>query len=121
MLDDRAARVRRIRQRRVRKRVKGTVSRPRLCVFRSNKHIYTQVIADDEGNTLLAVSTRSPELRERLKKTGNVAAASEVGKLVGRACLEKGIKAVVFDRNGWRYHGRVKAVAEGAREAGLEL
>ncbi len=121
MFDNRAVRVRRIRQRRVRKRVRGTAARPRLCVFRSNKHIYTQVIADDDGKTLVAISTLTPELRERLKKTGNAAAAHEVGKLVGQACLEKGISSVVFDRNGWLYHGRVKALADGAREAGLKF
>ena len=109
------------RQARVRKRLRGTDSRPRLAVFRSKKHIYVQVITDVAGRTLLAISTLSPELRAQLKKTGDVAAAKEVGKLIARRCLEKGIKQVVFDRNGFLYHGRVRAIAEGAREGGLEF
>ena len=114
--------VARVRRRaRVRARVRGTDERPRLSVFRSDKHVYAQVIADSSGRTLLAVSTLSPELRSQLKKTANVSAAKQVGLLAARRCLEKGISRIVFDRNGFLYHGRVRAVAEGAREGGLEF
>jgi len=114
--------VARIRRRsRVRKRVRGTPERPRLSVFRSEKHTYAQVIADDSGKTLLAVSTLTPELRAELKKTADVPAAKQVGLLAARRCREQGINRVVFDRNGFLYHGRVRAVAEGAREGGLEF
>jgi large subunit ribosomal protein L18 len=112
----------RIRRRaRVRARVRGTEERPRLAVFRSGKHIYAQVVIDAEGRTVLAVSTLSPELRGQLKKTGDVSAAKQVGLLAARRCLEKGIRQIVFDRNGFLYHGRVRAVAEGAREGGLQF
>jgi large subunit ribosomal protein L18 len=109
------------RRARVRSRVRGTEDRPRLSVFRSGRHIYVQVVADSAGKTLLAVSTLSPELREHLKKTGDVGAAKQVGLATARRCLEKGIKRIVFDRNGFLYHGRVRAVADGAREGGLEF
>ena len=112
----------RIRRRaRVRRRVRGTEERPRLSVFRSGKHVYAQVVVDSTGKTVLAVSTLSPELRPQLKKTANVDAAKQVGLLAARRCVEKGIKRIVFDRNGFLYHGRVRAVAEGAREGGLEF
>ena len=117
--DSRVSRERR--QERVRRRVRGTAERPRLSVFRSGKHVYAQLITDTTGATLLAVSTLTPELRTQLKKTTTIDAAKEVGKLVARRCQEKGIKDVVFDRNGFLYHGRVRAVAEGAREGGLEF
>jgi len=109
------------RRARVRKRVRGTEERPRLSVFRSSKHIYAQVVADTTGATLLAVSTQTAELKAQLKKTADVGAAKEVGLLVARRCKEKGIAHVVFDRNGFLYHGRVRAVAEGAREGGLQF
>jgi len=109
------------RRARVRTRVRGTETRPRLSVFRSGKHVYAQLVADSDGKTLLAVSTLSPELRGQLKKTADVGAAKQVGLLAARRCLEKGIRRVVFDRNGFLYHGRVRAVAEGAREGGLEF
>jgi large subunit ribosomal protein L18 len=115
----RVARLRR--QARVRKRVRGTEERPRLSVFRSDRHIYAQVVVDGAGKTLLAVSTLSAELRGQIKKTTDVAAAKQVGLLAARRCLEKGITRVVFDRNGFLYHGRVRAVADGAREGGLQL
>ena len=115
----RIARLRR--QERVRKSVRGTEARPRLSVFRSGKHVYVQVITDSSGQTLLAVSTLTPELRGQVGKTATVGAAKEVGKLVARRCQEKGITQVVFDRNGFLYHGRVRAVAEGAREGGLQF
>lgn len=109
------------RHKRIRKKVFGTPERPRLCVFRSNKHIYAQIIDDTIGHTLVAASTLDPELRGKLQKTWNIEAAREVGRLIGKRALEKGIKKVVFDRGGYKYHGRVKALAEGAREAGLEF
>jgi large subunit ribosomal protein L18 len=112
---------RRRRQARVRRRVRGTAERPRLSVFRSERHVYAQVVSDADGRTLLAVSTLSPELRGQLKNTGDVAAAKQVGLAAARRCLEKGITRVVFDRNGFLYHGRVRAVADGAREGGLEF
>ena len=115
--ESRIARTRR--RERVRRTVRGTTERPRLSVFRSQKHVYAQVIADAPARTLLSVSTLTPELRGQLTKTANVDAAKEVGKLVARRCKEKGITRVVFDRNGFLYHGRVRAVAEGAREGGL--
>jgi len=116
------ARGRVLRQQRVRKRVRGTNARPRLCVYRSGKHIYVQVISDESGQTLTAVSSLSVELRPTLQqKTATVAAAKEVGTLVARRCQEKGIVQVVFDRNGFLYHGRVRALAEAAREAGLQF
>ncbi len=92
-----------------------------LCVFRSEKHIYVQVIADDSGKTLLATSTLAADVRDQVKKPATVAAAKAVGGIVGKLCIEKGITAAVFDRNGFLYHGRVRAVAEGAREAGLKI
>ncbi len=110
-----------LRRARVRKTVRGTGERPRLSVFRSGKHMYAQIIADGPARTLLAVSTLTPELRTQLGKTATVDAAKEVGKLVARRCQEKGITRVVFDRNGFLYHGRVRAVAEGAREGGLQF
>jgi len=109
------------RRERVRARVRGTAERPRLSVFRSGKHMYAQVIADTDGTTLFAVSTLSRELREQIAKKANVDAAKQVGLLTARRCKEKGITRVVFDRNGFLYHGRVRAVAEGAREGGLEF
>lgn len=109
------------RKRRVRGRIRGTPERPRLSVFRSLKHIYAQVIIDTEGKTLAHASTLSPELRETLKNTGNVEAARKVGELIAKKCLDKGIDKVVFDRNGYKYHGRVKALAEGARAGGLQF
>lgn len=113
---------RKLRQKRVRKRVRGTDQRPRLTVFRSARHIYAQVISDESGRTIVAASTLSPELREKLGgKAGNKEAAREVGQLVARRAREAGISAVVFDRNGFLYHGRVRTLAEAAREGGLEF
>ena len=110
-----------LRQERVRQRIKGTDARPRLCVYRSGKHMYVQVVSDESGQTLAAVSTLSAELRPGLQKTTTVEAAKGVGTLIARKCQEKGINTVVFDRNGFLYHGRVRAVAEAAREAGLQF
>jgi large subunit ribosomal protein L18 len=121
MFTDQRVKARKFRQARVRNKLRGTAARPRLSVFRSDKHIYVQVISDDTGETLLTTSTLAPEVRGRLQKTANVAAAKIVGEVVGKSCLDKGITAAVFDRNGFLYHGRVRAVAEGAREAGLKI
>ncbi len=121
MFTNASVKARKLRQARVRKHIRGTASRPRLSVFRSDKHIYVQVISDDTGETLITTSTLTPEVRGRVQKTTNVAAAKIVGEVVGKSCLDKGITAAVFDRNGFLYHGRVRAVAEGAREAGLKI
>jgi large subunit ribosomal protein L18 len=106
---------------RVRKKVRGTDLRPRVCVFRSNKHIYAQVISDSEGKTLVTVSTLSENLAEQIKEAKGVVAAKQVGVALAKVCKEKNITRVVFDRNGFIYHGRVKAVADGAREGGLDF
>ena len=107
---------------RIRKRVSGSESRPRLCVFRSNKHIYAQIVDDSKGATLTSASSLEPETKKDIAKGGgNVAAAKAVGKTVARRALDKGIEAVLFDRGGYIYHGRVKALAEAAREAGLKF
>ncbi len=121
MRTSRRAAARDLRRERIRRHLKGTTERPRLSVFRSGKHIYAQVVSDTSGQTLLSVSTLSADLREKLPKTANVNAAKEVGLAAARKCLEKGIKRVIFDRNGFLYHGRIKAVADGAREGGLEF
>lgn len=113
-------RARTLRQQRVRKRVRGTDVRPRLCIYRSGHHIYGQVISDESGKTLVAVSTLSSEFGEG-KKTADVDAAKEIGTLIARKCQEKGISQIIFDRNGFLYHGRVRALAEAAREAGLQF
>lgn len=97
----------------------GTVEQPRLNIFRSVKHIYAQAIIDTIGKTLVSASTLSPELRGNLDQSGNVKAAKKVGELLAKKCLEKGIQKVVFDRNGYLYHGRIKALAEAARTGGL--
>lgn len=110
------------RHRRVRKKVLGTAERPRLNVFRSLKHIYAQVIDDEAGVTLVAASTVEPELREAVGGYGgNVEAAKVVGRAIAQRALARGITKVVFDRGGYKYHGRVKALAEAAREAGLDF
>jgi large subunit ribosomal protein L18 len=106
---------------RVRKKVTGTDSRPRICVFRSNKHIYAQVISDDQGKTLAAVSTVSDSFGESDKKAKRTEVAKRVGLALAKVCKEKNITQVVFDRNGFLFHGRVKALADGAREGGLKF
>lgn len=110
---------RRRRHLRLRKKVFGTPERPRLAVFRSLHHIHVQIIDDLAGHTLVSASTVEPEVRKALKSTGNIEAAKYVGKLIGERAVAQGITQVVFDRGGNLYHGRVKALAEGAREAGL--
>ena len=109
------------RKKSIRRKIRGTEAQPRLCVFRSARHIYTQIIDDDTGKTLVAASTLSAELRSNPEGTGNTKAAEKVGALVARRAAEKGIKKVVFDRNGFLYHGRIKAIANTAREGGLEF
>ena len=106
---------------RIRKRVLGSGSRPRLAVFRSNKHIYAQIIDDSKGATLIAASSLDGDAKKGLKNGSNMAAAKAVGTLVAERAKAKGIDAVLFDRGGYLYHGRVKALAEAAREAGLKF
>ena len=119
MLDNQREVGRGRRQQRVRKQILGTDLRPRICVYRSLKHIYAQVISDDRGVTVASVSTLSPTLKGKLKNTKGVEAARQVGQLLAQVCKEKNISRVVFDRNGFLYHGRVKALAEALREGGV--
>ena len=109
------------RQQRIRKKISGSVERPRLSVFRSAKHIYAQIIDDGQGQTMAAASTLSSEIKDQLSGLKKADAARLVGKLLAVRAKEKGIVKVVFDRNGFLYHGRVKAVAESCREHGLEF
>jgi large subunit ribosomal protein L18 len=109
------------RRRRIRKKISGSAARPRLSVFRSARHIYAQIIDDSQGQTLVAASTLSGQLKGKLSGLKKTDAAREVGKLLAAKAREKGISQVVFDRDGFLYHGRVKAVAESCRENGLEF
>ncbi|MBD2346293.1 50S ribosomal protein L18 [Anabaena subtropica] len=109
------------RHRRVRGKVQGSPERPRLAVFRSNEHIYAQVIDDTQHHTLVAASTVEPEVKSSLASGANCEASAQIGKLIAVRSLEKGITKVVFDRGGNLYHGRIKALAEAAREAGLDF
>ena len=109
------------RHRRVRLKVSGTTERPRLCVFRSLNHIYAQVIDDTRKHTIVSASSLDPEIKEQLKEKAKKSVAEIVGTLVARRAKEKGIKELVFDRGGYQYHGRVKSLAEAAREAGLKF
>lgn len=111
--------VRKRRHQRIRKSLFGTAERPRLNVYRSNKHIYAQLIDDENSVTLASASTVDKELN--LESTGNAQAAEKVGELIAKRAIEKGYKSVVFDRGGYLYHGRVKSLADAAREAGLEF
>ena len=113
-IDRRLARIKR--HKRVRKNISGSSERPRLCIFRSLKHIYAQVIDDKKGTTLVSLSTLDPEIKGKGKYQGNVKAAEMLGSLLAKKLEEKGIKKVVFDRGGYLYHGRVKAVAESTRK-----
>ncbi|AVX21791.1 MULTISPECIES: 50S ribosomal protein L18 [Carboxydocella] len=113
--------IRRKKHLRVRKKVVGTAERPRLAVYRSLNHIYAQIINDETGTTLVAASTVEPAIRSQVKYGGNVEAARVVGKAVAEKARAAGITKVVFDRGGYLYHGRVKALADAAREAGLEF
>jgi large subunit ribosomal protein L18 len=112
---------RRRRQLRTRKRLHGSEERPRLSIFRSSKHIYVQLVNDDLGSTLAAASSVDPEIRKTLSYGGNKAAATLIGKLIAERALQKGITAISFDRRGYRYHGRVAALANAAREGGLKF
>ena len=106
---------------RLRNRFSGTAERPRLAVFRSNNHMYAQIIDDTVGKTLVAASTAEKAVKAELEKTNNVEAAACVGTLIAKRAIEKGIKEVVFDRGGFIYHGKVQALADAAREAGLDF
>ena len=107
--------------RKLRNRFSGTAERPRLAVFRSNNHMYAQIIDDTVGNTLVSASTLQKDVKAELEKTNDVEAAAYLGTVIAKKALEKGITAVVFDRGGFIYQGKVKALAEAAREAGLEF
>ena len=109
------------RHRRVRAKITGIASRPRLCVFRSLNHIYAQVIDDSQGQTLTSASTLEPEIKAEAQGKAKAGGAELVGSLVAKRALSKGINEVVFDRGGYKYHGRVKALAEAARQAGLKF
>lgn len=105
----------------IRNKISGTAERPRLAVYRSNNHIYAQVIDDIKGHTIVAASTVEKAIKDTLEKTDDVAAATAVGEAVAKKALDKGIDTVVFDRGGYIYHGKVKALADAAREAGLKF
>ena len=107
--------------RRIRNKIKGTAARPRLAVFRSDNHIYAQIIDDAKAHTLVAASTMEKDVRSKTDKTSNVDAAKAVGAAIAEKALAKGIDQVVFDRGGFLYHGRIKALADAAREAGLKF
>ena len=109
------------RQRHVRKRLTGSTERPRLAIFRSSKHIYAQMVNDQSGTTLVSASTLDPEVRSQLKYGGNKAAATYVGRIVAERAKKAGIDKVCFDRRSYKYHGRVAALAQAAREAGLQF
>lgn len=115
------AKVRENKHRKLRNRFSGTAERPRLAVFRSNNHMYAQIIDDTVGNTLVAASTLEKDVKANLEKTNDVAAAAAVGTAIAKKALEKGITTVVFDRGGFIYQGKIKALAEAAREAGLDF
>ncbi len=114
-------RLRQRRHRRIRKRVYGTAEKPRLCVFRSNAHIYAQIIDDDAQSTLCSASTLDAEVKPNAANGGNAEAAKLVGELLGKRAKDKGIETVCFDRGGFKYHGRIAAMADAAREAGLKF
>ena len=113
--------VRENKHRKLRNRFSGTAERPRLAVFRSNNHMYAQIIDDTVGKTLVSASTLDKDVKAELEKTNNVEAATVVGTVVAKKALEKGITTVVYDRGGFVYEGKIKALAEAAREAGLEF
>ena len=113
--------VRQKKHRRMRNHLKGTAECPRLCVFRSNKHMYAQIVDDIAGKTLVSASTLQADVKEGLEYTDNVEAAARVGKVIGERAVQAGIKNVVFDRGGFIYHGKIQALADAAREAGLEF
>lgn len=106
---------------RIRNKISGTAQTPRLAVFRSNKHIYAQVIDDTIGNTIVSASTMETDVKNKIEKTSDIEAAKVVGAAIAKKALDKGINTVVFDRGGYVYHGKVKALADAAREAGLQF
>ena len=113
--------VREKKHRRMRNHLSGTAERPRLAVFRSNNHMYAQIIDDTVGNTLVSASTLQKDVKAELEKTNNVDAAAYLGTVIAKKAIEKGITSVVFDRGGFIYHGKIKALADAAREAGLDF
>ena len=113
--------IKKIRHKRVRQKVTGTTSRPRLCVFRSLNHIHAQLVDDSKGQTLVSMSTLDPQIRSKIDEMGKSKKAEIAGTLLAEEALNKGIKQVVFDRGGYEYHGRVEALAEAARKAGLKF
>ena len=115
------AEIRQNKHRRLRHHLNGTATTPRLAVFRSNKHMYAQIIDDSEGKTLVSASTLQKDVKAELTNTNDVAAAAYLGTVIGKKALEAGIEEVVFDRGGYIYHGKVKALADAAREAGLKF
>ena len=115
------AKVRVNKHRKLRNRFSGTAERPRLAVFRSNNHMYAQIIDDTVGNTLVSASTLDKDVKAELEKTNNVDAAAYLGKAIAKKAMEKGINTVVFDRGGFIYRGKIQALADAAREAGLEF
>ena len=115
------SKIRENKHRRIRNRFAGTAERPRLAVFRSNNHMYAQIIDDTVGNTLVSASTLQKDVKAELEKTNNVEAAAKLGEVIAKKALEKGITNVVFDRGGFIYQGKIKALADAAREAGLEF
>ena len=115
------AKIRENKHRRLRHHLNGTATTPRLAVFRSNKHIYAQIIDDTVGKTLVSASTLQKEVKAELEKTNDVEAAAYLGTVIAKKAIEKGITSVVFDRGGFIYHGKIKALADAAREAGLEF
>ena len=115
------AKVRAKKHRRLRNHLSGTATTPRLAVFRSNTHMYAQIIDDTVGKTLVSASTTQKEVKAELEKTNNVDAAAYLGTVIGKKAIEAGIKEVVFDRGGFIYHGKIQALADAAREAGLEF
>jgi large subunit ribosomal protein L18 len=117
---DRSTERRRIHNR-IRHKIAGNVNRPRLCIYRSLKYIYAQIVDDSQGKTLVAASTAEKDVRGDLKQAGNIQASKVVGKKIAERAKAKGIESVVFDRGGYLYHGRIKAVAEAARESGLKF
>ncbi len=115
------AKVRQKKHRRLRNHLVGTAARPRLAVFRSNNHMYAQIIDDTVGNTLVSASTLQKDVKAELEKTNDVAAAAYLGTVIGKKAVEKGITEVIFDRGGFIYQGKIKALADAAREAGLQF
>ena len=115
------SKIRENKHRRIRNRFAGTAERPRLAVFRSNNHMYAQIIDDTVGNTLVSASTLQKDVKAELEKTNNVEAATKLGEVIAKKALEKGITNVVFDRGGFIYQGKIKALADAAREAGLQF